>query len=243
MTALQQIFMQIGLQVFIAFVLIATISVFSKTHRKYLVVAYFIFLIATISSYFVPRIAFFESYKMNWQGQLFVVLLSLGFVFGTKILTPKQAGFTFKIRKSVWLPLIVFSTIGVAFNIYVRGFEGISTTGEYVLYQLTMPGLAEEMAFRGVLLGLLNLVFLSRRKILGAELGWGGVILSLAFGLGHSVYFDANRQLQFAQDAFLVTTILSAIMTYLKEKGESIIPSVIFHNIYNASLPLIKLFI
>ena len=242
MTELQQILLQIGLQIFIAFVLIAMISFFSMTQSKNLVVVYFIFFVATIGAYFVPRIGFFENYRMNWQGQMLVILLSIGVVFLTNFLTPKQAGFTFNIRKTVWLPLVILSILGIVFNVYVRGFEGISTTKEYLFYQLTMPGIAEEMAFRGVLLGLLNLVFITKRNILGAKIGWGGVILSLAFGLGHSVYFDKHQHLQFSQDAFWVTTILAAVMTYLKEKGESIIPSIIFHNIYNASLPLIKLF-
>lgn len=241
MTELQQILAQIGLQLIISLVLIIIFIALSKTQKKNLLFPFYIFFIAAIVVYFIPRFLFFDNLKMNWQAQTLVIVLSLLFVFTTKYLSTKQAGFSLKINRTVWLPLLLFIIAGIVFNIYVRGFDEIPSDKEYLFYQLTMPGLGEEMTFRGVLLGLLNLIFVSRKKILGAQLGWGSLILCLAFGLGHSVYFDNKQNLQFAFDAFLVTTFLAAIMTYLKEKGESIIPSVIFHNIYNASLPLIKL--
>lgn len=243
MTELQQIFIHIGLQIAISLTLICIFSLFSKTENKNRLFAFYIFFITTIAVYFIPRLPFFSAVKMNWQGQIFGIFLSLAFVYLTKYLTPKQAGFTFKINKTVWVPLIILTFLGIIFNVFVRGMDDINPSKEYLFYELTMPGLSEEMTFRGVLLGLLNVVFISRKNILGANLGWGSLILCLAFGLGHAIYFDDKQHLQFALDAFLVTTILAGIMTYLKEKGESIIPSIIFHNIYNATLPIIRLFL
>ncbi len=243
MTELKQIIIQIGLQILIALALIIPISLFTKMKNKKLLFIYFLCFISILIAYFIPKSTIFDSLKMNWQGQILVIILSISFVYFTHFITPKQVGFTSKINKTVWLPLIFLSILGIMFNLFVRGLDGISTTTEYLLYQLTMPSLAEEMAFRGVLLGLLNFIFISRKKIFGADIGWGAIILSLAFGLGHSIYFDENNNIQFAFDAFLVTTVLALVMTYLKEKGESIIPSIIFHSIYNASLPLIKIFL
>lgn len=242
MSNLLQILTQIGLQTFTTIALISLISLFSKKENKKLLFIYVLFFIATTVAYFIPRSPIFESFRMNWQGQSLVILLSLSFVFSTKYLSLQQAGFTFKVNKSVWFPLAILTILGLLFNVFVRRFDFINSTSENIIYQLTMPSVAEEMAFRGVLLGLLNKVFIERRTIFGAQLGWGAIILSFAFGLGHSVYFIYNQHIQFAFDAFLVTTTLAFFMTYLKEKGESIVPAIIFHSIYNASLPIIKLF-
>ena len=74
-------------------------------------------------------------------------------------------------------------------------------------------------------------------------MGIGALIQTVLFGVGHAVYFDAQQHLQFYTEGFVLTFILGAFMTYLKEKGESVIPAIIFHNIYNVSLPLARLFV
>jgi len=81
-----------------------------------------------------------------------------------------------------------------------------------------MPGLSEEPVFRGVMLGLLNLVFISRKKILGAYFGWGSLIQCVLFGVGHAVYFDNKQHLQFYFTRFVVTFVLGVFMTLFKRK-------------------------
>ncbi|MEJ7676771.1 MAG: CPBP family intramembrane glutamic endopeptidase [Segetibacter sp.] len=71
----------------------------------------------------------------------------------------------------------------------------------------------------------------------------GALIQAVLFGVGHALYFDDKRHLQFYFAGFAVTFVLGAFMTYLKEKGESLIPAILFHNLYNSSLALIRLFI
>lgn len=53
------------------------------------------------------------------------------------------------------------------------------------LYQSTLPGLVEEAIFRGVLLALLDRAFSARSMVLGAPLGWGGMVVTLGFVLLH----------------------------------------------------------
>ncbi|AWM33555.1 hypothetical protein DDQ68_12630 [Hymenobacter nivis] len=50
-----------------------------------------------------------------------------------------------------------------------------------------MPGLTEELAFRGVLLALLDRTFTERVRVLGADVGRGTVSSSLVFGLCHGL--------------------------------------------------------
>lgn len=70
----------------------------------------------------------------------------------------------------------------------------------------------------------------------------GALVQTILFGVGHAIYFDNKEHLQFYFTGFAETFVLGAFMTYLKEKGESLIPAILFHNLFNASLPLIRLF-
>lgn len=233
----------IGIHLGVSLVLAFFFTLVSKTERKNLLLVYVLFFVATIFILFIPRLPIFDGLKFNWQGKFLSILMAIGFVYFLPFLTKEQAGFTFKINKSVWVPFIILTVVSVAFRFYESSLSEINTTKEYLLYQLTMPGLSEEPVFRGVMLGLLNVVFVARKNIFGASMGWGSLIQSVLFGVGHAVYFDEAHHLQFFTEGFIVTFTLGAFMTYLKEKGESIIPAILFHNIYNGVMPLVRLFV
>ncbi len=242
MTEFQQAFLLAGIHLGIALILSAILLLVSKSEKRYLLLVFAAFFVVTFLVLFIPDLPILRKLHWNWQGKFLTFILSMAFVYFLPFLTEKEAGFTFKVNKSVWIPLLILLTISAAFNIYVNDFSGVDKTKEYLFYQLTMPGLSEEPVFRGVMLGLLNLVFISRKKILGEYFGWGALIQTVLFGVGHAIYFDDKQHLQFYFTGFAATFVLGAFMTYLKEKGESLIPAILFHNLYNALLPLISLF-
>jgi len=243
MTEFQQTFATVGIHLGISLILALFFLLISKTEKPYLLVVYTFFFLLTILVLYLPNLPFLENLNYNWQGKFLTFVLALAFVYFLPYLTKEQAGFTFKIDPSVWVPLIILLVISIAYNIYESGLSGGDSTKEYLLFELTLPGLSEETVFRGVLLGLLNLVYVARKKILGAYFGWGALILCVLFGVGHAVYFDENQQVQFYFQGFIVTFILGVFMTYLREKGKSIVPALIFHNLFNASLSIIRLFL
>ena len=106
---------------------------------------------------------------------------------------------------------------------------------ESVLYQFTMPGLAEEITLRGIYLGILN-HFLGRPwKFLGARYGWGAIIVTLIFIGSHVFTFKSDNSLfQLNLEWIdLHSVLISIALIYLREKTESIWPCVIFHNLSN----------
>ncbi len=54
-----------------------------------------------------------------------------------------------------------------------------------IVVHLLVVALPEEVFYRGYLLGRLNDIFQSRKKILGCEVGWGLLIQAVLFAAGH----------------------------------------------------------
>ena len=233
----------IGVHVIISIVFALLFMPFSKTEKKHLFIVYGVFMLLTTAILFIPNLPVLNNLNWNWQGKFLSFLMALAFMRFLPFLTKKEAGFTFKVNKSVWLPLIILLAISIAYNLYETTLSELDGSKEYLLFEATMPGLSEEPIYRGIILGLLNLIFVSRINFLGASVGWGALIQSVLFGVGHAVYFDENTHLQFALEPFIITFILGTFMTYLKEKGESIIPALIFHNVFNAFPAIVKLFV
>ncbi len=57
---------------------------------------------------------------------------------------------------------------------------------EDVAFQTTMPGLDEELFYRGLLLFALDQAFRGRKQLLGVDWGWGAVLSCLLFGMTHA---------------------------------------------------------
>ncbi len=244
MTEILQTLATVGIHLGISILLCLIAMLFTKSEKRQLLFVFSIFFLSTIAILFIPNLPILDKLNWNWQGKFLSFAVAILFIYLFPYLTKEQAGFAFKINKSVWLPFIILTAISLGWNFFhINTLQEIDKSKEYLLFQLTMPGISEEPIFRGILLGLLNLIFVTRRKILGANIGIGALIQIILFGIGHAIYFDEKQHIQFYMEGFIFTFILGVFMTYLREKGESIIPAILFHNIFNASLPLARLFI
>lgn len=243
MNELAQTFATVSIHLGISILLCFVAMIFTKTEKRHLLIVYSFFFLTTIAILFIPTLPLLDSLNWNWQGKFLSVAIAVVFVYFLPTLTKEQAGFSFKINKSVWLPFVILTALSVGWEIYhIENIKEVDGSKEYLFFQLTMPGLSEEPVFRGVLLGILNIIFVTRRRILGANIGIGAFIQVILFGIGHAIYFDEKQHVQFYKEGFFLTSILGAFMTYLREKGESLIPAILFHNIYNASLPFVRMF-
>ena len=79
---------------------------------------------------------------------------------------------------------VILLTMTAVFNVF--HVEDPSATGK-ILYSATLQPFSEEVAFRGVLLLLLNEAFGRQRRVLGAAVGLGLALEAVAFGLFHIV--------------------------------------------------------
>jgi membrane protease YdiL (CAAX protease family) len=97
------------------------------------------------------------------------------------------------------------------------------------LYQAALPGLVEETVFRGVLLALAERAVAARHArwdVMGARIGWGGLLVTLAFLALHGISLGT------------VIGVLPAALLYLwlRQRTGSLLLPIVAHNLWNLSV-------
>jgi uncharacterized protein len=139
----------------------------------------FAFAILEAATLFAPSLGWFATLQFNWLQKLAGFALAL--------LWTRVAGFAYKdcgfilpaSRQAIVVGLSLGLTIGIVLGLIdLAFFVGHFSKGtiEFVLFELTMPGLQEEAVFRGVMLHILDSHLGRPWKVLGVEAGL--VILS-----------------------------------------------------------------
>lgn len=102
---------------------------------------------------------------------------------------------------------------------------------ETILFQWTLPGLDEELFYRGVLRFAMNEAFRNRSIIAGAPLGFDGILSSILFGFAHAL--DYSEYVRFDTMVFATTAIPSLFLLWLRERSGSLLLPVVAHNLAN----------
>ena len=165
----------------------------------------------------------------NWQGKLLALAATLA-VAGA--IGWRESGLTLRQRKEGRpLTWTVFILAAALFAGLALMSEGEGADAETLVFQWTMPGLEEEAFYRGILLLAFDRA-LGMRRMLGTELGWGGLLVTLAFGLAHAFSIDSGV-VEFDPLSFALTAIPSLILLWLRARTGSIVLPVIAHNLAN----------
>lgn len=169
----------------------------------------------------------------NWQGKILALVATLliaalpAFGWRRVGLTLAQAPGSLKASVPVALLYIAF------FAALAIAFPGEPASAETIAFQLTMPGLEEEAFYRGLLLFALDRAFLSRKRFLGVEWGWGALLSCVLFGLTHAFGFS-DGQFSFDPVTMALTAVPSLIAVWLVLRTRSILLPVLLHNFGNA---------
>lgn len=167
----------------------------------------------------------------NWEGKLIALIATLAIAslpqFGWK-----RVGLRWHQGENPWLAYLVFGMVSLFFLGLALSQGDGSADLETIIFQWTMPGLEEEVFFRGTLLLALNEAFRKKVSFLGAPIGYGGVLTSLIFGFAHALSFDAGAY-SFDFMTFLVTGGPAFILLWLRERTGSVLLPVIGHNVAN----------
>jgi membrane protease YdiL (CAAX protease family) len=170
--------------------------------------------------------------RWNWGGGL----LALGGLVWIASLLARRAGlswaamgFTWRQRPGAWRAALGVSALALSLNVLVLNRSDFRQPGvplETWLYQATLPGLMEELLFRGVLLALLDRAFPARRRMWGVSVGWGGLVVTLVFVALHG------------WSAGTLLGVLPAALLYLwlRLHTGSLLAPVLVHNLWNLSV-------
>jgi hypothetical protein len=109
------------------------------------------------------------------------------------------------------------------------------TDMESIVFQFTMPGLGEEIFYRGLLLGVLDGWLNRQWKFFGVKIGYGCLISSGIFVIAHVIEISPTYQLDYCRDPFFYFFVAAVAisMCYLRYKTGSILPCILAHNIVN----------
>ncbi len=181
--------------------------------------------------------------KSPWQAMILETVCALIFIFATRSVA--VAGLTLRISARAWrdsaiatglLLLFVMARILLVRRLDVGGAgpDGTASVAlEYLLYQLTMPGIAEELSYRGVIQPGLNKSLGRPWKLLGAQVGWGWVITSLIFWAIHAFRVAPPMHLSFHWTTLTMQLIVGATLGWLRERTGSVFPPMLAHNLVN----------
>jgi membrane protease YdiL (CAAX protease family) len=176
---------------------------------------------------------FFDFIKSswNWDGKILGVFWGLVCFFIFKNHFTDNNFFRIRqerknIKKTLIVSVIlIFSTAAIWFAFGKSEFDM-----DTLMFQLIIPGIDEEIMYRGVLLGLLmNCI---KENVL-LKSCFGILITAVLFGFAHALQFGIGYSIHFDWIYFVQTSFFGYILGWIAIKSRSILLPVIVHNISN----------
>ena len=172
-----------------------------------------------------------DGWQWNWYGKLAGVAGML-VVAALPAFGWRQVGIRTSQGRRPIVPIIVTGALMALFAWMAMGDGEGASDLETILFQWTMPGLDEELFYRGVLLLAMDRALPQRMKLAGAQIGFGGLLTSVAFGLAHALSVD-DGIFGFDWMTFALTGGPSLILLWLRARTGSLLLPVIAHNFAN----------
>lgn len=202
--------------------------------------------IATLLPLYVKSLQV-QGVHWNWSGKIIdvAVMLAVAIIFiATRRFTARDFGLTFRqapgTGRAILFMMIPMLIIVAAFSATMFG-NAKPPSAETIWYEATMPGLAEELLWRGILLALLNRMFTGHFRLAGAEIGYGVIVVSLVFGLVHGIQFNSKLAVQTDWIAALFALCTGFALAWLRMRTKSLVLPVILHNATNIVLETVLL--
>jgi membrane protease YdiL (CAAX protease family) len=169
----------------------------------------------------------------GWSGKFYSILLALPLLFlMRKELTRENVGVTLQQNGSSLLPasLVVLALAAWALVVGLKSPKGQPDIS-VLIYLGVMPGLNEELIYRGFLLAILNKLMPPKFTLFGASVGWGVIATSLLFGLLHGVWFDSSLAIHLDLIALQNSIISGFVFGWLREGTGSLLAPIVAHGL------------
>lgn len=228
----------IWLAIILPLLIIAQITT-KKTNPKYLILFGGYFL---LDSY--TRILGYEYIKLdflglkgNWSGMILSLIFALIFILYHSKQIREDIGFTIKFNKKtlksgilIFIGFLIFDFI-FKMILFPKGGE---FNLELFIFQASLPGLTEEIVYRGILLWILSKAFVPSKKIKGILFGWGFIIVTFLFAMIHGVVLTETMEFKVDYITIAYLTLITSLSVGILRKfsGNLILPT-LGHNIVN----------
>ena len=179
--------------------------------------------------------------EWNWSGKIYGIIRSILFL----IIFRKELGdhnfITLRQRNTSLKPILIVTMIVfvVAVVLAIISIQKSGERFEYFLFQFTMPGLDEELAYRGIILGLLSNALRPKMSIKTISLGNPALLItSILFALGHSFQIDPDWYVHQNWVEFISSFATGLLLGWLTLKSGSILMAILIHDLFNV-IPLL----
>ena len=162
----------------------------------------------------------------NWDGKIYSVICGVTFYFLFCRQFSENNFFTLRqnregVKPALWVAFAIIAAQALLGSLGSAEFDL-----ERLLFQLSMPGIDEEIMFRGVLLGLMCSAL---RKGGKPSRSPAIIINGILFGLIHALSF--NNGIQFSVANFIWTGMIGYALAYIALRTRSILIPMLTHNI------------
>jgi membrane protease YdiL (CAAX protease family) len=191
----------------------------------------------------LPRVDGFRHLHWGWQSALLTTAWPLLLVPLIPGLSFASIGVTSRLKPGWLAPGLVALAMAAAVPgvFFVLGSRS-TLTAEGWAYLLVMPGLAEELLFRGLYQSVLNSAFGRSWRFGGTQFGWGLLITSVLFaGANGLVAVDDQLHARLVIPAAIAPFMMSLVSGWMRERTDSVWPSVFGHNLSNIVIPVATL--
>lgn len=182
----------------------------------------------------VPNL--FPGSDWNWTGKLLALagLLAVALLpaFGAR-----RCGLVLRQAPGAGVAWGIFAGIAVLLFALAAWYGDGRADADTIAFQWSMPGFEEELFYRGLLLLALHEALDAGKPTRFAGIGWGGVVASVAFGLGHALYWR-DGGLSFEAMAFAVTGGPALLVAWFRTRTGSLVLPVLAHNVANGAFTL-----
>ncbi len=212
-----------------------------RTKENYLRVlsivgCYFIYYFALTLQYHFDCFNIIDG-SWNWDGKIYGIVCGVAIYFIFRRQFSENNFFTLKQNKEGLKSALKVAVAILAIAILGGVVNDREFNIETLLFQISMPGIDEEIMYRGVLLGLMC----SALRAGGAAWRSPAIIINaVLFGLVHSLTLG-DGALQFNSVNFIWTAILGYSFGYITIKTRSILIPMLTHNLYNFTLNLLAM--
>lgn len=181
---------------------------------------------------------FLPQADLNWQGKLLSLAAMLAIAalpaFGWRRIGLTLAQTPGSLRSALPVACLYFAFFLLLAFLFPNG----EPDPENIAFQLTMPGLEEEIFYRGLLLFALYKAFTGRVRFLGVDWGWGALLSSLLFGLVHAFGFS-DGQFGFDPLIMALTALPAFIAVWVRLRTGSLLIPILMHNFGNSVMNLL----
>lgn len=182
----------------------------------------------------LPRLPVFADLTWNWQNKIALLVLLCVVIHLWPSMTWEQVGI---VRPAArwWIPVLAVVGGALGSQLVVGPMAGFPLTPETVAFQSLVPGLDEELLYRGLLLVVIDRAFVARRRMWGAELGWAAVGTTVLFGLLHGIHVDPDLAVLVESGPLVASTFAGAVLLWVRIRTRSLWTAILVHNGINAS--------